>query len=305
MLAVNHHKSVSLDRLVDAVWESTPPATAREQIQNCVSLMRRNLRSVPGDLTIDRNRIGYQLRGDHFETDADCFEREVRTADELIADGRLADAAGRLQQALAHWSGPALDGLNAKELRAHAARLDELRLAAMERLATTNLRLGRHDRAIAELRALIEIEPLRENVSILLMDALADSGRSIDSLTVYRSYRDRLRAELGVEPGPVAKARERHLLQSLNTPTQVAVDNRAGVSRLAAPPAPHRQPDRAEINLDGNITHHLETAYAHIRAAFELLGAGRPGYVELPGLPPAQTEQRPAVRRTYQHHVGP
>ncbi|MGW0218822.1 AfsR/SARP family transcriptional regulator [Micromonospora chokoriensis] len=253
------------------------------------------------DLTIDRNRIGYQLRGDHFETDADCFEREVRAADELIVDGRLADAAGRLQQALAHWSGPALDGLNAKELRAHAARLDELRLAAMERLATTNLRLGHHDRAIAELRALTEIEPLRENISILLMDALADSGRSIDSLTVYRSYRDRLRAELGVEPGPVAKARERQLLQSLNTSTQGAVDNRAGVGRLAH----HRHPEHAETNLDRNITHHLETAYAHIRAAFELLGAGRPGYVELPGLPPGHGEQRTAIRRTYHHHVGP
>ncbi|WP_172899006.1 AfsR/SARP family transcriptional regulator [Micromonospora coriariae] len=305
MLAINHNRSVSLDRLVDAVWESAPPATAREQVQNCVSLMRRNLRTTPADLIIERNRIGYQLRGDDFETDAHCFEREVRAADELLTEGRLADAAGRLQQGLAHWSGPALDGLNARELRAHAIRLDELRLAAMERLATTNLRLGRHDRAIAELRALIEIEPLRENISILLMDALADSGRSIESLTVYRVYRDRLRTELGVEPGPVAKARERQLLQSLNPPAPIAVENRVGPTRLAAPATQHRHLDRAEVNLDRKISSHLETAYAHIRAAFELLGAGPPGYIELPGLTPPHAEQRKTTPPTYHRRVGP
>jgi DNA-binding SARP family transcriptional activator len=37
MLALNANRVVSIERLIDAVWDSSPPTTSRAQIQICIS----------------------------------------------------------------------------------------------------------------------------------------------------------------------------------------------------------------------------------------------------------------------------
>ncbi|GAB3946214.1 hypothetical protein GCM10027614_39360 [Micromonospora vulcania] len=172
MLVANVNRGVSVDRLVDAVWEADPPATAREQVQNCVSMLRRSLDNGANDATINRSGRGYQLDADPYEIDAHCFERDLHSAAEHLDENRPEAAAAVLHGALALWTGPALDGLDAVELRAHALRLDELRATATERLIQTKIRLGRLDDAVADLRRLTGLHPTDERYMLLLVDAL-------------------------------------------------------------------------------------------------------------------------------------
>src|SRR5258708_2850036 len=43
MLALNVNRVMPVERLIDAVWDDSPPSTARGQIQICISALRRVL----------------------------------------------------------------------------------------------------------------------------------------------------------------------------------------------------------------------------------------------------------------------
>src|SRR5829696_4511077 len=78
----------------------------------------------------------------------------------------------------ARWRGPALaDCADIPFARAEAARLEELRSAAIEDRIEAELELGRHSDLVAELEALVAQYPLRERLRAQLMVALYRSGR--------------------------------------------------------------------------------------------------------------------------------
>jgi tetratricopeptide (TPR) repeat protein len=79
--------------------------------------------------------------------------------------------------------------------------LAELRLQAVELRIDADLHLGLHDEVIAELRQLIDAEPLRERLRALIMLALSRAGRQADALEAYRHAWRVLAEEVGVEPG--------------------------------------------------------------------------------------------------------
>ncbi|GAB3143889.1 hypothetical protein GCM10027290_21080 [Micromonospora sonneratiae] len=278
MLAANVNKTVSLDRLIDAIWESSPPMTAREQVQNCVSLLRRRLARTPDDISITRWGLGYRLNANPYTVDARRFEGEVAVATELVAGNRPEAAKETLRRALNLWSGPALDGLEPVELRAYANRLDEMRMRATEQLIQLEIQTGRHDEAIAELRSLTRLHPLRESYMMLLTDALMHSGRQSEALAAYRTYADLLMTEMGAGPGPDAQARELEILQALDQPMSLPVSTDHRQSSQTNPvtlgPGDVAGSNRTETEL----LHHLNTAVSHLQAAFRLVGqAQHPG----------------------------
>ncbi|RMI36346.1 ATP-binding protein, partial [Actinomadura harenae] len=112
------------------------------------------------------------------------------------------------------WRGPAFaDAAETASGEAAAARLDELRFAALVARAEADLALGRHDAAVAELRDLIARHPLREDLRALLMRALAAGGRQAEALTFFEETRVLLADELGTDPSPELMALHQALLQ--------------------------------------------------------------------------------------------
>src|SRR5438552_3918238 len=85
--------------------------------------------------------------------------------------------------------------------RPEAARLEELRLAALEARIGADLALGRHDALTAELEQLAGEPPLRERLHGQLMLALYRCGRQAEALAAYRRARALLADELGIDPG--------------------------------------------------------------------------------------------------------
>jgi predicted ATPase/DNA-binding SARP family transcriptional activator len=202
-LALHPDRLVTRERLVDALWTS-PPATSAKVLQMAVSRLRKEL----GGLIVSEPR-GYRLAVPGERVDVDRF---VALADEARRR-RPAEALLLLEQALSLWRGDfALDLDDEPFVARERARLDDLRLAAVEDRIDAMLELGRHADVLAELDLLVRDHPLRERIRGQLMLALYRDGRQADALAVYRDTRAALVEAEGVEPGPALQRLQRAIL---------------------------------------------------------------------------------------------
>ncbi|MEU4398049.1 AfsR/SARP family transcriptional regulator [Micromonospora orduensis] len=202
MLLLRPGRLVPVEELVDAVWEEHPPATARAQLQTCVSRLRRRFTELGlAPDTIITDPAGYGIRTSPSDLDAEVFARTVEAARAAVAAGRLGDAGERFRAALALWRGPALGGIPSRSVRRRAQALDEQRLTVLEECVDVELRLGRAAELIEELTESVDQHPLRERLRGQLMLALSSVGRQADALAAYREGRRFYADELGIEPG--------------------------------------------------------------------------------------------------------
>ncbi|MFG2110451.1 AfsR/SARP family transcriptional regulator [Micromonospora chersina] len=202
MLLLRAGRVVPIEELVDAVWEESPPATARAQLQTCVSRLRQRLAvlRLPPE-TIVTDPIGYGIRVDPADLDAEVFARGVEAARAAVAAGQPTEARAHYRAALALWRGPALSGIASRSVRRRAQALDEQRLAVLEECVDVQLRLRQATDLIDELTESVDRHPLRERLRGQLMLALSAVGRQADALGVYREGRRIYAEELGIEPG--------------------------------------------------------------------------------------------------------
>ncbi|MEV8388625.1 MULTISPECIES: AfsR/SARP family transcriptional regulator [unclassified Streptomyces] len=236
VLALNASRVVSVDQLIDTVWGENPPATARAQIQICVSALRRILADSGTTDLIETRPAGYLLDVAEQDVDVHRFDALLAEARRLTGQGQDRAAAQEIRSALNLWRGPALMGLQSDAVQRQAYALEERRLEAQENLYTIMLGLGLHHQAVSDLHALVEAQPLRERAIGCLMVALYRCGQQAVALAVYRKARARFVDELGVEPGQDLKDLE---LAILNGAASLAASATEGP--LPAPPAPEHQ----------------------------------------------------------------
>jgi DNA-binding SARP family transcriptional activator/DNA-binding beta-propeller fold protein YncE len=190
LLLLRRNRIVSLETLVDELWEAEPPTSAAKIVQNSVSRLRRTL----GE-RLETHERAYRLRLDEDEIDAVRFERLV--------------AAGRGAEALLLWrDDPFADVGQSTAVAAEAERLRELRLTALEQELETDVDAG----AAATLERLTKEHPYRERFHALLMRALYAAGRQSEALDVYQRLRTRLAVDLGLDPSPELQELQRMIL---------------------------------------------------------------------------------------------
>src|SRR5215470_4576170 len=206
LLLLEAGRAVSMDRLAEDLWAGDPPGEWANTLQTYVFHLRQALepgraRGGAGGVLVTSGR-GYLLRAGREQVDAAVFEDGFTAGRAALDAGRHAEAAEVLRQALGRWRGPVLADLAGYAFtRPEAARLEELRLAALEARIDADLGLGRHDALTAELEQLAAEHPLRERLHAQLMLALYRCGRQADALAAYRRARDLLADELGIDPG--------------------------------------------------------------------------------------------------------
>ena len=215
LLLLHANETLSSERLIDELWGEQPPATAAKTLQVHVSRLRKALAGggSGADMVVTRGH-GYELQLDPEQLDAHRFER-------LLAEGRSELAAGRpgarrwrrSRRRSSLWRGPPLADLAYEPFaQAEIARLEDLRVAALEQLIEAKLALGRHAEVIGQLEALIDEHPYRERLRAQLMLALYRADRQADALQAYQDARRRLVEELGIEPGERLRELERAVL---------------------------------------------------------------------------------------------
>ncbi|MGI9613559.1 MAG: BTAD domain-containing putative transcriptional regulator [Acidimicrobiales bacterium] len=213
-LAVQPGRPWSASELIDAVWGEEPPPTGRKALQVHMSELRRYLRecgAVELAAVIQTSQHGYMLDVDPEAVDAYRFTGLLAQA-EAATEG--SDVAALLTEALALWHGePYPDLVESTSLHPEVERLATLRLAAEELRVSVALRAGAEPAVLAEAEAMVSEQPLRERRTVLLMAALFASGRQAEALAAFRRTAERLRGELGLEPGPELVAAELAVLR--------------------------------------------------------------------------------------------
>jgi DNA-binding SARP family transcriptional activator len=206
LLLLRPNQVVPTDVLAEDLWLGAPPTSARGTLQAYVSRARQALRraAVPSAELVGR-RSGYELAVEPGDIDAVRFERIASSA-RAVAAHEPATALASFSEALGMWRGPALvETLDLEYPAREAARLEGLRLAAIEDEVECRLALGEHATLVPRLQSLIGENPYRERMHGQLMLALYRSGRQADALQAYRNVHRVLRDELGVLPGPMLR----------------------------------------------------------------------------------------------------
>lgn len=196
------NRVVSTSQIMNGIWGDSAPRRARAAVHVYISQLRKILNELGGfQDRIVTHPCGYLLRVEADELDADLFQHCVREG-QAHSSQRSHEAASRFfEQALHHWRGPlSWAGECGPDVAAFASYLEELRAEGMESLVDAQLELGRHRELVGRLYALTTEYPLRETFYRQLMLALYHSERRADALNVYRTARQTLRRELGVEP---------------------------------------------------------------------------------------------------------
>jgi DNA-binding SARP family transcriptional activator len=228
-LALHPNRPVSTEAIIDAVWGEQPPPTAREMVRTYVARARKRL----GDV-LQRRSGGYVLVVPAEAVDAFRFERLL---DEGLRQRDAADhatAAFTLRQALALWRGAPLPELQSLPGgNDEIARLEELRVAAIEARVEQELLLGHTAELVPELEALVREYPYRERLRADLMLVLYRTGRQTEALERYLEARRLLVEQIGIEP-----SRELQELQAAILRQDPALDPQPLSSTNSAAPAP-------------------------------------------------------------------
>ncbi|OEJ93958.1 hypothetical protein J116_005185 [Streptomyces thermolilacinus SPC6] len=202
-LALNPAELVPTSTLITDLWEDEPPAAGGvNALHRLVSRARRTLgQAGHDDASVISGPGGYTLTVGPADVDAHQFERLAAKGRRLLRAGAPEQAAPVLREALSLWRGAALPEFADTGFASRAAaRLEELRLAAVEDHIEARLDLGGAPELLAELYGLTATHPLRERATGLLMRALQLSGSPAEALAAYERLRAALADALGAVP---------------------------------------------------------------------------------------------------------
>lgn len=206
-LVVSVGRAVPISSLLRVLWGDRPPEAADNTLQTYVSQLRHAL-GADAIILVDHS---YRLDVEPDRIDAVCFERLLIEATEARVDPERCRELCR--QALRLWRGrPFGEFADDDPFALEAYRLDELRLATMELVLTSELALGHHELIIGELESAVIEHPYHEGLWYLLIDALARSDRRVEALRACTRLRTML-AEAGLEAGERLTEREQTILR--------------------------------------------------------------------------------------------
>ncbi|MEV4920696.1 BTAD domain-containing putative transcriptional regulator [Streptomyces tirandamycinicus] len=230
LLALAEGRTVTADRLVDALWPAQVPDSGRQALHNHVSRLRGHLGAAAGRL--ETRHDGYRLLlGDG--------ELDLAQARALLAEARHDETAGHalLRQAYELWRGPVLADLTGVEPIAAAVEdCARLRQEVTDALIAQAIGAGRAEQVLGLAAASSAADPLREPAVLLHMRALAATGQAPRALRTGREYRRRLADETGLDPSAALDAAEHDIL------TGAAPAPQAPAPDTPAPPPPPHAP---------------------------------------------------------------
>ncbi|HYT81313.1 MAG TPA: BTAD domain-containing putative transcriptional regulator [Actinomycetota bacterium] len=239
ILLLHRNEVVSRERLIDGLWGDSPPASAAHTLETYMSRLRKALHRDG-----DRSRLlarspGYRLQVDDGQLDLQRLEALMERGRQALVSGDPQTASDAFREGLALFRGAPLEDLTyAPFAQEEVRRLEDLRLAALEKRIDADLAIGRHLELVGELETLVARQPLRERFWAQLMLALYRSGRQGEALAAFDRARHGLADELGVDPGvPLRQLHEEILRQDATLDSAhgaIAVD-------LGVPEVPQEQ----------------------------------------------------------------
>ncbi len=232
LLALAEGRTVTVDRLVDALWPTEAPASGRQALHSHVSRLRRHLGGAADRL--ETRPDGYRLALDVH--DLDLLQARTWRHSARAAGTDAAAAFEILQAAYELWRGPVLADLDdVAPIAAAVEEVEQLRREVTDALVEAGIAAHRPEWVLAPAAAAVAEDPLREPAVLLHARALAACGRAPEALAGARAFRHRLAEETGLDASPALSELERDIARG-----------------VAGPPPPARsRPPRPSTRLAG------------------------------------------------------
>jgi len=211
-LVLNRDRPVRRDELADALWAGSGAPPAYESLlAPPLSRLRKALG--PGVLE-GRTELALNLPADTV-VDWELARESVPRARRALDAGDLQVAWEAAGAAIEIADRGLLPGLEAPWIDSRRSELADLRVEALEALATAGLKLGgaAWPEAEAAARSAVQAEPFRESARAVLIEVLRARGNVAEALRAYEEVRVLLREELGTSPGSALAALHDQLLR--------------------------------------------------------------------------------------------
>lgn len=219
LLLLYANRGVESERLIKLLWSTEKVDSARANLRQYVSTVRRFIDSTPDSLAQEKPQLrtvpsGYLLELDPAQIDISVFENLTHKGKRALASNDAERGQRLLEQALKLWRGPVAQGMRIDVgLQPELIYWNEMRTDAQRSLILSLLALGDHGPAVAQLRLIISEDPYREEFWAMLMVALYRSGRKIDAIRAYNAARKHLAWAVDVEPTGVLHGLRQAILQ--------------------------------------------------------------------------------------------
>lgn len=242
-LAVDAGRPISLDTLVDRMWEVSLPKNPRANLHSYAARIRKRFTTAcaPAEPPVLAHEAHtYTLGISPDAVDCHRFQRLGEQARSLSDSGDDAGALRLFEKAASLWQGEPLAGLAGQWVQDFRAVWEERRLDGTLARIGVELRLGRFAEVVGELTVLAAQHPTDETLIGHLMVASYGRGRQGDALRVYDAARHRLSEEFGTDPGESLARIYRLILD--HSPVSAMLPG-----RMTSPTAPNNLPSHGEL----------------------------------------------------------
>lgn len=229
LLGLAEGRTVTVGYLLEALWPAVVLESGRRSLHSNVSRLRGHLGAAAGRLSTRPDGYRLDLTGD---------ELDLTRARTLLASARSLDAEeparafATLTEARALWRGPVLVDLDdVLPIAAAAEGATQLRRLVTDAWVASGVRAGHADEVMGVATEAVLADPLREPGVLLLMRALAATGRAPEALQAARELRRRLADEAGLDAS-------RALDELQRTIATGAAGGASAPRRIAAGPGP-------------------------------------------------------------------
>ena len=216
MLVMNRNRPISSDALVGAAWEQFPPPEPKASLHSYISNLRKLISGggPDGRMILASAPPGYRLTVTDDGCDLGRFVAAKNAGVQAAAASQFEQASSHLSAALAQWRGPVLDDLRDFEfVGPFATALTEDKVVAHTAHAEAEIACNRGHAVIGTLESLVIEHPYREPLWTQLITAYYVSERQSDALDAYQRLRATLAEDLGIDPGPTARALAERILR--------------------------------------------------------------------------------------------
>ncbi len=231
---------VTMSAIIDVLWGEDAPNSAVNLVHRHVGALRRLAEpGLPHRATgsvILPGSGGYRMIVDADTLDLLRFRRLSEHAVRAAEAGNPTQATELFAEAMALWRGQVAAGVPDR-IRTQPVFLSVAReqLVAARRAATAALASPPvSEDIVTGIQRLADVNPLDEDLHAALVLLLAATGQQADALATYRTMRDRLSDELGIDPGPQLRAARDQVLVAPPAPATPVAATRVVPTQLPA-----------------------------------------------------------------------
>lgn len=266
-LALNGGATQPRSKLIGLLWSTRSDEQASASLRQALSELRRQLDPIAPD-ALEINRQSATLDTRAIEVDALLFES-------------LSSANDRdtLRRAAGLYAGDLLDGINVRDPECEqwmARERERFRLMAIKslgRLLEIVVKESDGEAINETAHLLLQLDPLHESAHRALIRHYSETGQRPHALRQFESYKDRLQAELGVEPDAQTEALYRSICEE--TPT-VVITNKNGRQVVDEDEVTQKRFSGAEIGLDVQSPVRYCLSGDRVSIAHAQVGKGKP-----------------------------